>query len=37
MDADEAGDILSIKGASVRSRVHRAKVVLRERLADDHD
>lgn len=32
LTADEAGAILGIEGASVRSRVHRAKRVLRTRL-----
>jgi RNA polymerase sigma factor (sigma-70 family) len=35
MNADEAGRCLSITPASVRSRVHRARAVLRHRLGDE--
>jgi RNA polymerase sigma-70 factor (ECF subfamily) len=35
MNADEAARWLGISPASVRSRVHRARAVLRDRLSDD--
>jgi RNA polymerase sigma-70 factor (ECF subfamily) len=35
LNAEEASRVLGIAPASVRSRVHRAKVVLRERLSDE--
>jgi RNA polymerase sigma-70 factor, ECF subfamily len=35
LNAEEAGRVLGIAPASVRSRVHRAKSVLRERLSDE--
>jgi RNA polymerase sigma factor (sigma-70 family) len=35
MSAEEAGRILKIEPSSVRSRVHRARAVLRDRLTDD--
>lgn len=35
LNAEEAGGVLGIAPASVRSRVHRAKAVLRSRLSDE--
>jgi RNA polymerase sigma-70 factor (ECF subfamily) len=35
--SEEAGSILGIAPASVRSRVHRARAVLRERLRDEEE
>jgi RNA polymerase sigma-70 factor (ECF subfamily) len=35
LNAEEASRVLGIAPASVRSRVHRAKAVLRERLSDE--
>ena len=35
LNAEEAGRVLGVAPASVRSRVHRAKAVLRERLSDE--
>jgi RNA polymerase sigma factor (sigma-70 family) len=39
MSSEEAGRILRIEPSSVRSRVHRARAVLRDRLSDEggHD
>lgn len=37
LNAEEAGRVLGIAPASVRSRVHRAKAALRARLSDERD
>ena len=37
LSSDEAGPILGIAPASVRSRLHRARTILRERLRDEDE
>jgi RNA polymerase sigma-70 factor, ECF subfamily len=37
MSAEEAGQVMKIAAASVRSQVHRARASLRERLREDGD
>ncbi len=37
LSSDEAGRVLGIEGSSVRSRVHRARAVLRDRLSNEEN